>query len=452
MFQFINRKASGSSPTADQAEEKSALPAFQASGDASTPVESAAQVPAVNGGALYIARQPIFDRDAEVRGYELLFRSGRENRFTGTDFDVASATNIEQSASAFGLDDLVGDRIAWVNLSRGALLAEYYRFLPAARTMIELLESVEPDREVVDACARLKSFGYRMALDDYSLAQRPSPLLALADMVKVDFRQPEARSDQRVIQRIRDRGIFLLAEKVETLDEHREAIKAGYDLFQGYFYCHPEIVETRELAPSRLAQIRFLSEVSREDASFERLEELFESDVALTTRLLRYLNSAAFGWRHEIPSLRHALSVIGLVPLRKWAMMMGLMRLGDERPRELLVTSLSRARFAEELGPPSGLPDHRLDLFLAGMLSVVDALVGRPMREVLAGLAVPTAVRQALTGGDHPVGSVLRMVKAYERGDWSGVESAPALVPVGPAVMDQAYQRSLSWAEATTRI
>ncbi len=398
---------------------------------------------------LYVARQPIFDRGAKVMGYELLFRGGRENRFPNIGQDLASALTIERSAAAFGLDELVGERAAWVNLSRGALLAEYYRLLPPGRTMIELLETVEPDREVMDACVRLKSFGYRLALDDFTITPRPSPLLAVADMVKVDFRASAARSEPNAIRRIRDRGIFLLAEKVETQEEHREAMDAGYDLFQGYFYCRPEMIETRDLPPSKLVQLQFLSEVGREDASFERLEELFESDVGLTTRLLRYLNSAAFGWRHEISSLRHALQLIGLEPLRKWAMMMGLLQLGNDRPRELLVTSLSRARFAEELGPASGLPGHRLDLFLSGMLSVVDALVGRPMAEVVRGLSVPAPVRAALTGGEHPVGSVLQIVTAFERGDWQAVEAAPVPQPVDPRVMNDAYRRSLSWAEAT---
>jgi c-di-GMP-related signal transduction protein len=399
-----------------------------------------------------VARQPIFDRNSAVSGYELLFRNSRENRFTATDIEAASAMSIEQSTAAFGLDTLVGERTAWVNLTRGALLNEYYRLLPPGRTVIELLESVRPDQRVLDACLRLKAEGYRLALDDYTFAAESAPLLAMADLVKVDFMQARARSDARVIHRLRDRGIYLLAEKVETLAEHDEAIAAGYDLFQGYYYCRPEMVELNDLAPSKLSQLQFLAEVTRGDTSFERLEELFRSDVALTTRLLRYLNSAAFGWRHEIASLRHALQLMGVEPLRKWATMMGFLSLGHDRPRELVITALSRAHFAEEIGPRGGVAGYGLDLFLTGMLSVVDAMVGRPMREILDGLSIPDPVRAALTGGEHPVGSVLRVVQAYEQGNWPAVEAVRATCPIDDRALSEAYLRSLQWAEATASV
>ena len=396
---------------------------------------------------IFIARQPIFDRQSEVSGYELLFRGSRENRFSGADVDLASVMTLEQSAAAFGLDRLVGERTAWVNLTRDALLNDYYRILPAHRTVIELLESVEPDTAVIEACRRLKANGYFLALDDYAFAAAAAPLLDVADLVKVDFMKSELACDAGALARLRGSGVRLLAEKVETLDEHRAALAAGYDLFQGYYYCRPEMIETRDLPPSKLAQLRFLAEVTRPDASFERLEELFRQDVSLTTRLLRYLNSAAFGWRHEVASLGHALALMGLEPLRQWATMMGFVALGGDRPRELIVTGLSRARFAEELAAPSGLPEHRNDLFLTGMLSIVDCMVGRPMREILDGLAVPKPVRSALTGDEHPVGTVYHAVQAFERGDWDAEAITQAHLPLG--VMNEAYVRSLFWAEAS---
>jgi EAL and modified HD-GYP domain-containing signal transduction protein len=433
---------------------KAAAEPAAASGPAGEPEAGgplAAIAPVHAGDPVFLARQPIFDRNSTVVGYELLFREGPENRFTSRDVEVASALGIERSAAAFGLASLVGDRIAFVNLSRGALLREFYRMLPADRSVIELLESVQPDHEVLDACMRAKAAGYRLALDDFTNAPNLQPLLAVADMVKVDFRDPSFSRDARAIERLRNRGIHLLAEKVETREEHAEAIAAGYDLFQGYYYCRPELVQTRDLPPTKLAYLRFLSEVSREDASFERLEEVFRQDVGLTTRLLRYLNSAAFGWRYEVSSIEQALMLMGLRPLRKWASMMGLMSLSEDQPRELVVTALSRARFAEEIGPTAGLRQHDLELFLTGMLSVVDAIVGRPIREVLAGLAVPRTVREALTGDSNDLGSVLKLVTAYERGDWAAVEAARSGSPLDDRALSEAYVRSLEWAEATSR-
>ena len=190
----------------------------------------------------------------------------------------------------------------------------------------------------------------------------------------------------------------------------------------------------------------------REDASFEKLEQVFREDVALTMRLLRYLNSAAFGWRHEIPSLRHALALMGLGPLRKWASMMGVLSLSEGQAPELAVTALSRARFAERLGPPAGLVQQELDLFLGGMLSVVDVMVGRPIQEVLENLAVPGSVRDALVEGKSPIAPVLDLVTTYERGDWSGVDAARSKLGLDGRVLDDAYVGALQWAEATTRV
>jgi c-di-GMP-related signal transduction protein len=166
-------------------------------------------------------------------------------------------------------------------------------------------------------------------------------------------------------------------------------------------------------------------------------------------RLLRYLNSAAFGWRHEVGSLRHALNLIGLRPLRQWAMMMGLLSLADDKPHELSLTALSRARFAEGIASHSGLEGHGGELFLGGMLSLVDTMVGRPLVELLDGLAVPERVRAALTVGEHPLGPALKLVTAYQTGDWNSVDAARAACPVDDQALDRAYVDSLSWAETT---
>lgn len=417
------------------------------------PIEAPPEcTPTVGSRTIYAARQPILDRHQQVYGYELLFRSGPENRFTATDGEMASAVSIEQSAAAIGLDRLVGDRRAFVNLSRGALLAEYHRLLPRERTVIELLENIAPDAEVMAACHRIRADGYTLALDDFTNQPESYPFLDVVDIVKVDLRLWNKATDFRALEPLKRRGLTLLAEKVETLEEQQAALRAGYDLLQGYFFHKPQMIEVRDLPPSKLSVLSFLAETSHDDASMERLEELFRNDVGMTMRLLRYLNSAGFGWRHEVTSIGHALALMGISPLRKWAMMMGMMSLCDDRPHELMVTALSRARFAERMAPPTGMRDREHELFLTGMLSMVDTMVGRPAEEILSGLTVSSSVRDAVLEGTSPLGPVLTLVKAYERGDWAAVDRtrhACDLGQVDDAALDQAYLDSVEWAEAT---
>ena len=422
----------------------------EAAGSAAVAPAAPRLVLPASGPVLYSARQPIMDRHARVYGYELLFRSGPENRYTATDAEWASAMNIEQSATVFGLDQLVGDRRAFVNLSRGALLSEYHRLLPRERVVVELLEDIAPDAEVLAAVQRVRREGYLLALDDYSGAPESEPFLDLVHMVKADLRRwPHALEAARLAP-LKARGLKLLAEKVETHEEQQAALAAGYDLLQGYFYCKPQMVEVRDLPPSKLSVLRFVAETSAAETSIERIEELFRADVGLTVRLLRFLNSASFGWRHEVDSIRHALELLGERPLRRWAIMLAMMSLCEDRPHELLVTALSRAHFAQQIGESSGLEEqHHDELFLAGMLTLIDTMVGRPAREILDGLAVSDSVRNAVLDHRAPLGPVLDLVTAYERGDWTALTEMLKHHPVPDRALNQAYVASLAWAEAT---
>ena len=417
--------------------------------DESSASGASSAAPAATQNTIYSARQPILDRNGNVYGYELLSRTSAENRYTAADPEWATITNLEQCAAAFGLDRLVGDRKAFVNLSRGALLSEYHRLMPRERVVVELLENIAPNVDVLAACRRMRAEGYQLALDDYSGAPEAAPLLELVHIVKVDVRLWPRAFDPAALVPLKLRGLKLVAEKVETLAEQQAALAAGYDLLQGYFFCKPQMIEVRDLPPSKLSVLRFLAETSTEETSFARLEELFRSDVGLTVRLLRYLNSAAFGLRHEVHSIQHALELMGERPLRRWAMMLGMMTLCDDRPHELLVTALSRARFAERIGSPVGLPDHEHELFLAGMLSLVDAMVGRPAAEVLSGLALPESVSSAVLERSTPLGPVLDIVTAYERGDWRQLDVQRERCPVDDQALDEAYVDSVAWAEAT---
>lgn len=395
---------------------------------------------------IYLARQPIFDHTQQVIGYELLHRSGPGNFFVPIDPDVASSASVDRATMSVGLEQLTEGKLAFVNISRGVLMDEIYTLLPARRTVIELLETVAPDRQVVEACYRLKAYGYRLALDDYAGDPALGELLALADIVKIDLQAPSAAQAIAAVAPHRDRGAMLVAEKVENTEMHRDAVAAGYHFFQGYYFCRPEMIHAHDVSPTKLHVMRFLAEVCRADVSFDRLEEIFRQEVSLATRLLRYLNSAGFGWTQEIASLEHALRLVGLRQLQKWGAMTGVVTLAADKPQELAVTALARARFSEKLAHLVGDTGHEVEFFLTGLLSLMDAMVGRPLSEVLASMSVSDSVRNALLGAESRVASVLHAVTAYERGAWPEVERFISTHDVESRPVHDAYAASLSWA------
>lgn len=395
---------------------------------------------------LYIARQPIFDHSQQVIGYEILHRSGPQNLFIPIDADVASSATVDRATMSVGLEQLTEGKLAFLNVSRRVLVDEIYTLLPARRTVIELLETVAPDRAVIEACYRLKASGYRLALDDYNGDPALGEILAIADIVKIDLQDPLAERALQATAPHRERGAMLVAEKVETTEMHQAASKAGYQFFQGYFFCRPEMIQTKDVSPTKLNVLRFLTEVCRDDVSFERLEEIFRQEVSLATRLLRYLNSAGFGWTHEISSLNHALRLVGMRQLQKWGAMMGVVSLAADRSSELVFVALARARFSEHVGRLMGDAGKELEFFLTGLLSLMDAMVGRPIREVLSGMALSESVRDALLGGESRLSHALRAVTAYERGEWETVERFVGEHEVEKPRLQEAYASSLHWA------
>lgn len=396
---------------------------------------------------VFVARQPIFDRERRVSGYELLYRSSAANRFTGEDADVASSVNLERTLLGFGLESLTQGRDAWINASRVMLVNDHWALMPAEHTVVEVLETVTPDADVIAACRRIKRAGYRIALDDFASEPAWEPLVALADIAKVDVRQHDPAACRTLARRLGKLGLTLVAEKIESHEEFQAAQSAGYSLFQGYFFCRPELLKTRDMAPNRVSYLRLLKEVHAAELDFGVVEQLIRQDVALSIKLLRFLRSASFGWTHEVTSIQQAILLLGERQLRKWAALVAVFGLGRGKPAELIVTALARARFAERLAPHAGLAGHELELFLCGLLSVVEALTDQPMVEALAGLALPDAVRGALESGAPPLGEVMRLVLAWERADWDEADRLLDAFALSERDAAGAYSEALLWAE-----
>lgn len=400
---------------------------------------------------IFVARQPIFDRRRNVVGYELLFRSGMQNAFGQNDPNQASIKMMDTTLLGFGLDSLVGDKKAYFNASREVLVKEHWAVLPPGKAVVEVLETITPDQEVAQACASIKRAGYQLALDDFVFRPEYELLLPYTDLVKVDFLITKGEERAGLARRFASRGITMLAEKVETHEDFQAGLDAGYELFQGYFFCKPEMVAGKDIPASKTNLLRLMQEINRPDLDFDRLEELIKSEVTLSVRLLRYLHSAGFGWKHDVDTIGQALRVLGERSAKKWASLVVLTLIGEDKPAELVTTTLVRAQLCEQLGAEASLPERQADLFLVGLLSTLDAMLDRPMDQVLEQMSVSPGVREALLKGDNLLSDTLQLAISYDRGDWHRVRALAPRISYPEPSMPEAYRHAVEWVNRITQ-
>ncbi|MCX5682231.1 MAG: HDOD domain-containing protein [Planctomycetota bacterium] len=393
---------------------------------------------------VFVARHPIFDKHKTVRAYELLFHSGTENR--PADADASTLDLIASSLLVIGLDELTGQKRGFINFTRNLLLQGTPDLLPSDLVTIEIAQNIPPDDEVLAACRKFKAAGYTIALDGFSLSGLDSPLLELADTVKVDFLATAPGDRARIAERLEQRNILALAKKVETIEDFDAGIATGYTYFQGYFFSKPVIHAGNRIMSSRLSQFRLLNEVYRPDVSYDELEGIIKQDVALTYHLLKYINSVWFALRYKVTGIKHALVVLGGSEIRRWAALMSLRGTSSDKPSELFLRSLTRARMCESLAPYAVMGAGASDLFLLGMFSVIDALLDMPMAEILPKLPLTAQVTQALLGQPGRFRAALDAVIAYENGDWGAFAAHATNLDMDTQIMPALFSESLRWA------
>ncbi len=408
---------------------------------------------------VFVARQAIFDRKHQVYAYELLYRSDAvTNEFDGTEAASATAQVVANSLLAVGLDNMLGGRKAFVNFDRTLLIGGFHAILPPDTLVVEILESVEADLAVLDACRKLHAQGYLMALDDFVEDVRSEALTRIAKMIKVDVQTTSRAEQERIINTYKPRGIAILAEKVETIEEFEWAKKAGYEYFQGYYFARPVVVRGRHIPAAKLACLRLLSEMQSEELDYTRIQKVVSEDVALSFKLMRYANSALFARESEIHTIDHAVVILGESGLRHWAALAALPVLAKDKPGELIMHSLLRARFCERVLQLASVARHPLG-FLMGLFSLLDALVDLPLPEALEQVNLAPELRGALLGtapADDPFRSVFDMVCHYEAADWDAVHAGAVKLGIEASAVASAYGASVLWAQqslhATSRM
>jgi EAL and modified HD-GYP domain-containing signal transduction protein len=392
----------------------------------------------------YLARQPILNRSRELFAYELLFRSSLQNSCDGLNLEAAS-TSVLDTSFLIGLEKVTAGRPMFINCPRDFLLRDYISLFPPQSVVVEILETVVPDQEIVEACRRLKQSGYTIALDDFVDSTEWAPLVELADIIKVDFRLTDHSKQRALVSRFAGRKIRMLAEKVETQEEFAASMYMGYSLFQGYFFCRPEMMQHHDLPASKLAYLELLHAATAPEFDVQELALKIKHEASLTFRLLRYLNSAAFGLRSEIHSVAHALSLLGERELRKWIAVVSVGVLADGKPDELMTVPLVRGRFCELMAPFAGMPGHASDLFLLGLLSVMDAILDKPLEAILAELPVRKEIKDALQAQKGLYWQLLEIAIAHERADWEKAGVLALATGMNEEKVSSLYVSAVDW-------
>jgi c-di-GMP-related signal transduction protein len=435
--------------------QRSAAPSEAGSGGTSQAVlekkaDGAGETAKADPQSALVARQPILDVNQEIYAYELLFRGELHHDSASQGDDDATIRTINTGLNVMGLDELIGGAMAFINITEGLLLSGQCEALPPKRVVVELLENIRPTPQVIEATKKVKDQGFLIALDDMVSTDGYEALLELADIVKVDYMLTEPHDRYPLIEYLHEHNITILAEKVETHEEFNEAKALGCSYFQGFFFCKPQTLSSKQITGLKLKYLHFIEQVNQPEIDFGSLEDVIKADVLLSLKLLKYLNSAAFAFRHDINSIKHALVLLGEMPVKQWAMTVALGAVAEDKPAALAGTCLTRARFCEQVGPLAAPSARTLDLFLMGMLSLADAMVDRPLQDVIGSLLLHEDVKGTLLGDENtPLAPLFKLVIAYERCDWHLVSELCGKIGLSSDDAGRIYRDAIEWADKT---
>jgi len=368
------------------------------------------------------ARQAIYNHKQEVVAYELLFRSANSGNAAGKiDGDQATAKVLLKGFGEHSFEELTGGLKAFVNFTRKLLLDPPR--LPKNKLVIEVLEDITPDSEVLTALDKLKSRGYKIALDDFLLNNETQKFVPFADYIKVDVLNMQKKELESHTKKLKTHNKILIAEKIEDHETMQYCIDLGFKYFQGYFLCKPEIVTGVNISESKQLVLKLINQVNDPEVEIDDIVRTIATDPALSYKVLRLINSSAMGLPRKIESLNQAVTMLGITAIRNWATFL-LLANDDSKPKELCVITMCRAKFCEALGTEIGGRQLGDACFTVGILSNIDAFINMSMQEVLKRLNLATTIEDALLNKQGELGKILEVVVAYERGHWAKVDWA----------------------------
>lgn len=400
----------------------------------------------------YVARQAILDSNKELYSYELLFRDGENNCFPDISPDEATSKILTDNHLDLGLDHISEGKPVFINFHQDTLLHRFPTFLDPKKVVIEVVETVKPTDELVNACKNIKELGYTLALDDHDFDPQWDELLPFTDIIKVDIVECDEQVLLDNITKCKNLNIKLVAEKIETAEDFEKYKEMGFDYFQGYFFAKPEIIKQKKLPTSKLSLIELIGVSGAADFDLAKVSEIIERDVSLSYKLLRFINNPTVNKANQISSLRHALNYMGQVEVKKFVALLALANLGDSKPVELIHLSLVRAKFCDLMAQSRSMSDNPPKGFLVGLFSLLDALLDQPMLSVVEKLPISEDVKGALCGEENELKKFLSLIRAFEKGYWKGVANISEQLSIDLKMTQAFYNESLKWGIAMKQI
>lgn len=392
-----------------------------------------------------LARQAIYDQHKTVHAYELLFRAHGDDIANIIDGDHATSTVLLNAFTALPIDEILDGKPAFVNFTRKLLDGPLP--IDASRLVVEILEDIAVDATMIEAVKLLKTAGYTIALDDYVYLDGHEELIDLADLIKIDVLAQSLDEVAELLNKLSGFKGVLLAEKVETLETFEACKNLGFKLFQGYFLSKPQIVKGRTLSSDQRTVLQLLTALRNPEAEFDEITHIIQTDSVLALKVLRLVNSALFGLRREITSIRQAVTMLGMEKIRSWVHLLSLTKL-DNQPEALFTTTMVRARFGQLLAERTrAAAVHGESQFTIGLLSTLDAFLGIELTDILDSIAVPDSMRAAILQGDGADGLLYAVTLAYERAEWDNIDwNRLAVLGISAEQAQKAYLESLNWA------
>lgn len=395
---------------------------------------------------IYLARQAIYDKNFKVQGYELLFRNSDENRFIG-DIDEDSATiKLISNCATIGLNELINNKKAYINFSQGVLLKDVASLLDKDRVIIEILENVKPTEEVINILKTLKENGYTIALDDVVFYSNYKNFGNLIDIYKIDFMNTNVVERKVLIGALKkfNPKAKLLAEKIETIKEYNEAIEYGYTYFQGFYFSKPIMIQGKDIPIRNITCFNIMSELLRDDFDLDKIESVIKTDVSISYKLMKFLNSATFSFVQPISSIRQAIMLLGRRELKKWLSLVVMSEMQGGKNEELTTNTIIRGRFCELVQAKIN-PSKKSLAFMVGLFSNLDTYMQRKMEDIIEELPVEEEIKSALVGENNELRKILNLVYSYEKMNVNDIEVFSDALNFDKKVLVDLYMESIEW-------